>query len=93
MGIFGYDSEIVPYLNESIETNSGIYVATVSRYGPAYMAGIKTGDVILSVDGIEINKMIELREYIYNKSPNDKVVLKILRGKETFLVTAILGKK
>lgn len=93
LGIFAYDSEIVPYLNENIETNSGIYVATVTKGGPASKAGIEIGDIILKVDGVEINKMIELREYIYGKAPGDKITLNILRNNEILSLDVILDKK
>jgi len=93
MGIYAYDAEIVPYLNNNIETNSGIYVATVNRGGPCYKAGIMLGDIILSVNGLEINKMSELREYIYGKAPGDKINLKVLRKDEEIDMTVILGKK
>ena len=91
IGIFGYDSEIVPYLDRSIETNSGIYVANVTKGGPADKSGIQIGDIILSIDGTTINKMIELREFIYNKAPGDKINLNILRKGEiqTIEVTLI----
>jgi S1-C subfamily serine protease len=91
IGIFGYDSEIVPYLDRSIETNSGIYVANVTNGGPADKSGIQIGDIILSIDGTTINKMIELREFIYNKEPGDKINLNILRKGEiqTIEVTLI----
>ena len=44
---------------------------------------LKVGDIIVKIDGIEINKMNDLRKYIYSKSPGDKVILLIEReGKE-----------
>ncbi len=93
LGIFAYDAEIVPYLNKTVNTNSGIYVATVNRGGPAFISGIQEGDIILEINGIEINKMIELREFIYNKVPGDKVELKILRNNETIIKEITLGRK
>lgn len=93
LGIFAYDAEIVPYLNKTIETNSGIYVATVNRGGPSYNAGLMVGDIILSVNGIEINKMIELREYIYGKAPGDKLELKVLRKEEQINLLVTLGNR
>lgn len=93
LGIFAYDAEIVPYLNKNIETNSGIYVATVNRGGPAYNAGLKVEDIILTVNGTEINKMNELREYIYNKMPGEQVELKVLRGDTKFDFTVTLGRR
>lgn len=93
LGIFAYDAEIVPYLNKNIETNSGIYVATVNRGGPAYNAGLKVEDIILTVNGTEINKMNELREYIYNKTPGEQLELKVLRGDTKYDFTVTLGRR
>lgn len=93
LGIFAYDAEIVPYLTKKINTNSGIYVATVNRGGPAYKAGILVGDIILSVDNIEINKMTELREFIYGKAPGDNIELKVLRKEKEINIVVTLGRR
>lgn len=93
LGIFAYDSEIVPYLNKTIETNHGIYIATVTYGGPAQNAGLKVGDIILSVDGVEMNQMTQLREYIYSKSPYDQIALKVLRNGSESDVQIRLGRR
>lgn len=93
LGIFAYDAEIVPYLNRTIETNQGIYVATVNSGGPAQKAGLKVGDIIISVDGNEFNKMTQLREYIYTKIPGNQLELRILRNNQESSVAVILGRK
>lgn len=93
LGIFAYDAEIVPYLTKKINTNSGIYVATVNRGGAAYKAGILVGDIILSVDNIEINKMTELREFIYGKAPGDNIELKVLRKEKEINIVVTLGRR
>jgi len=93
LGIFAYDAEIVPYLNRTIETNQGIYVATVNAGGPAQKAGLRVGDIIVSVDGNEFQKMTELREYIYGKIPGNQLELKILRNGQESIVTVTLGRK
>lgn len=93
LGIYAYDAEIVPYLNKTINTNSGIYVATVNRGGPCYKSGIMVGDIILTVNGTEINKMAELREFIYEKNPGDVLELKVLRRDEEINMLVTLGKK
>lgn len=93
LGIFAYDAEIVPYLNRAIETNQGIYVATVTGGGPAQKAGLKVGDIITSVDGNEFQKMTELREYIYRKIPGDQLELKIMRNGQESLINVTLGRK
>ena len=54
---------------------------------------LKNGDIITSIDNIELNTMNDLREYIYTKKPNDEVNLKIIRGKINKEFNIVLGKK
>lgn len=58
----------------------GVYVGGVNPHLGAAEAGIKEGDVILSVDDNSVNSVSELQELIARKRPGDKVVLKIRRG-------------
>ena len=67
LGIYGYDKEVIPYLEGNIELDSGIYVDSVSMDGPVYNSGIISGDIITKIDGQELNKMSDLRKYIYSK--------------------------
>ncbi len=71
MGMFAYDGDAIPYIDGESGIHDGIYVAHVDRYGPAYKAGIREGCIIARVDDAEINTMMQLRTYIYSKSPGD----------------------
>lgn len=93
IGIFAYDKEVIPYLNSNVEFDSGIYVAQISLDGPCYNSGLKVGDIITKIDNIEINKMSELREYIYTKKKNDEVILEILRNNRKIEIPIKLGSK
>lgn len=81
LGVYAYDKEVVPYLNKSISFGKGIYVAQIVKNGPASNSELKEGDIIVSIDGNELNNMNDLREYIYSKKPNDMVSLQVSRGK------------
>lgn len=83
IGVYAYDKEVIPYLENNISQNfqEGIYVAQITKNGPADIAGIKEGDIITQIDGEKLNTMNDLREYIYTKKINEEVVLKINRGK------------
>lgn len=83
IGVYAYDKEVIPYLENNISRNfqEGIYVAQITKNGPADIAGIKEGDIITQIDGEKLNTMNDLREYIYTKKINEEVVLKINRGK------------
>jgi len=87
MGIFAYDREVIPYLEDNIELDNGIYVVNVDTKGPAYDAGIRVGCIIKQVDGIEINTMMQLRTYIYSKKPGDIINVTHLDRKSNKLVT------
>lgn len=76
--------------NKDFGTNEGVYVADVMENGAAKEAGIKEGDVIVSVNDKKISKMSELQEVITRFSPGDKVTVGILRDKKAKTVDVVL---
>ncbi len=93
IGIFSYDKEVVPYLDSKLEFDEGIYVAQVIANSPAEIGGIKQRDIIIKIDDISLNKMSELRQYIYTKKPGDEVTLLVKRNGINSPVKITLGKK
>lgn len=93
IGISAYDKEVIPYLNSNISFEEGIYVAQITKNGPADNTELKEGDIILSIDGKNLSTMNDLREYIYKKKSNDEVTLKITRGKINKEIKIVLGKR
>ena len=90
LGIYAYDKEVIPYLASSSNFTSGIYVVLVTDDSPAISSGIQKGDIITSIDGKQINNMIELRKYIYSKTPGDTISINISRGYVTKTFDIIL---
>ncbi len=95
IGIYAYDKEVMPYLDETSNLNftEGIYVAQITKNGPADNTELKEGDIITNIDGIKLNTMNDLRQYIYTKKPNDEVNLNVNRGKINRNIKIVLGKK
>ncbi|MEI7811768.1 MAG: Do family serine endopeptidase [Ignavibacteria bacterium] len=61
----------------------GIFVQGLRKGGAAEKADIKEGDIILKIDGRELEKSGQLQSYVASKSAGDKVVLLLFRdGKE-----------
>lgn len=92
LGIYAYDKEVIPYIDKTVKIDRGIYITEIDEYGPCKNLGLKVGDIIIEVDGKEVNKMIELREYIYSKKPGDQLLLKVIDGEEKEVLVR-LGKK
>jgi len=93
LGIFAYDKEVIPYITSDLEFDSGIYVTQISKDGPCYNSELKVGDIITKIDEIPINKMSELRDYIYKKQVGDIVKLTVNRNDKIYLINIKLGKK
>jgi putative serine protease PepD len=80
-------------------TENGAQVSTNGRGilsgGPAAKAGLRGGDVIISIDGKEIYSPEELIVSIRAKNVGDRVTLGFLRDgvKKTVTLTLIAGKK
>lgn len=79
IGIFSYDRNVIPYLDGNLKLENGIYVEEVIKNSPAEKARNKKGDILTKIDGNNLNKMSELREYIYTKAPGEEVSLFVQR--------------
>lgn len=93
LGVFAFDKNVLGYIDENLRFNKGIYVSKVNANSAAKDAGIKNGDIILSIDGNQLERMCDLRCYIYTKKPGDKVKLRIQRNYREIEIEATLKKK
>ena len=93
LGLYVYDESVSRYMNLNNSFSSGIYISQIIKGGPADGKGIKEGDIITKIDDKYLNTVNDLRQYIYSKSPGDKVVLNINKGKYTKDIDVNLGKK
>ncbi|HPR61989.1 MAG TPA: PDZ domain-containing protein, partial [Prolixibacteraceae bacterium] len=62
-----------------LEKVQGVYVASVEPDGAANEAGIKEGDVIVTINNSKVNTSSELQEQISKYRPGQKVTVKVLR--------------
>lgn len=62
-----------------LEKMEGAFVVSTTEDGAARGAGIKKGDIIVSIDGNPVNTSSELQEQIGKYSPGDKISVGIIR--------------
>jgi S1-C subfamily serine protease len=70
----------------------GIVVNSVNAGGPAEKAGLKTGDVILELNGKDVNDTNEFRNQIAARTPGTEVSLSIWRNGKQQQVRVRLGE-
>lgn len=81
------------YLGVSLQDDGPARLATVVPNGPAAGAGLRTGDVVVEVDGKAIETGDELREAIDAKKPGDALELTVRRGGQERTVKVELGTR
>ncbi|MCK4404766.1 MAG: PDZ domain-containing protein [candidate division Zixibacteria bacterium] len=71
-----------------VEDGEGALITEVEEDMPAERVGLKAGDVIVEVDGEEIDDTEDLMEIISDKEEGDKVGIKVIRNRkpESFVV-------
>ncbi|MCY0860154.1 MAG: trypsin-like peptidase domain-containing protein [Sulfolobaceae archaeon] len=72
---------IASYLG--LKTDRGVIVVNVDPSGPAYNEGIRRGDVIVSVNGDDVESPLDLIAKLEEVGAPSTVKLKIVRGRDT----------
>lgn len=72
---------------------AGVLVSEVADDSPAAKAGLRAGDVILSVDGSETETASDIRRALRDKKGGDAARLEILREKSRQTVVATLAER
>ncbi len=68
----------------------GVQVRDVTRNGPAWNAGIRPGDILLSIDGVEADDARALLLMIAQRAPGSRVEFHVRRNSEVFDTFATL---
>ena len=68
----------------------GIFVDSVTAGGPADVAGLKAGDILKALDGVEMTQD-EMIEVIRTKKIGEQFTFTVLRGNETLEIVITVG--
>lgn len=83
------------YIGVGLDTTKGgdIVISHIEDGSPADDAGLREGDLIISIDGKEVVSAEEFVRYIKSKKPGDNVVIKIGRSGKIKRIDITLGKR
>ena len=83
LGVVGQALDAQLAVRFKVDETEGFYITDLEKGLGADLAGLKSGDIIKSVDGITINKFADLSGYLASKRPGEKVIVSYKRdGKE-----------
>ncbi|MCB4810811.1 Do family serine endopeptidase [Methylovorus menthalis] len=87
--------DITPELAESFRLKEvrGSLIAGILRDSPAERAGLKPGDILLEIDGRQVQDSSTMLNLISSLKPNKKAILKISRDQKEFSVPVLIGKR
>lgn len=87
--------DITPQLAESfnLQNITGIIVAGIQRNGPAARAGLRPGDIILSVNGEPSTDSKTVMNQIAQVAPGGKLKMRILRSGRELEVEAVVSER
>lgn len=87
--------DITPELAESfgLQKTSGTIIAGVLKGGPADQAGVKPGDILLSVANKPINDTVSMLNLVAQLAPGEKVKVIVMRKSREATLDLTVGKR
>lgn len=75
---------------KKLSTLNGVFIAGLTKESAADDAGLKEGDVILSINGVNVNTQAQLQEQVARFRPGDKIQVAYMRGADSRTATVTL---
>jgi len=98
LGINYIDLSTVLDVSEKYNEKSGALVygdlnnPAVKKNSPAEIAGILEGDIIVSVNGLKVDKNTSLNSLIAQYSPGEVIDIAVIRGDENIVLSVVLDQ-
>jgi len=73
-----------------LNQNTGLYITAVTPQGPASIAGIREGDIIIQFDGVNVQSFKQFRRLLYSKNVDDIIRIVVIRNNSQFTVNVRL---
>lgn len=71
----------------------GALVSGILKNSPAQKAGIKEGDIIISIDGTKIKTVRDVLSVVGAKKPGDTVTVTVFRDKKGTIIPVVVGER
>ncbi len=90
----GQEPPDAPYMGLSgVDADVGTRITNVAAKGPAEKAGLKKGDIIVSIDGVTIHSYADFLRDVRQRAAGDKAKLDVSRNRKGVEVEIVFGKR
>ena len=86
LGVYIENMDIVKAKGVGLDKPRGVLVTSVIEDKAAAKAGLEAGDVILKVEGLEVNKVNELQAKVASYNPGDEIDLVVWRDSKELTI-------
>lgn len=76
-----------------IKQLKGVYINGLTENGAGELAGVKIGDIVTKVEGVDIKGTSELLEQVGKFRPSDKINLTVIRNEKEIILPIVLKNK
>ncbi len=76
-----------------LDRPAGVFVDNILNDGPAGQAGIQPEDIILAIDGTEVNQANQIQSFIAQKEPGKEVNILLFRQGKKLQIPVVLGER
>lgn len=88
-----YIQDVIPGMERQLGVREGALITEVVANSPAAKAGIKSGDVIVAVDGEKIKDSNDLQMAIMYRRPGERISVTLVRDKRTMTLDVVLEER
>ena len=92
LDIEGQNVDVDLQAMDSLSVDHGVLVVEVQSNGAAAQVGVQQGDVIVAIDGKEVDNQASLGDALATKAPGDKVSISVYRGSQQLTFNVTLGE-
>ena len=92
-GSLGFQDTVTKVVHVAGKNISGVKLGVLSASGPAALAGIQTGDVVIEFDGVPIRNRGEFLMRVRRAIPYSMVKVVIVRGAQQLQIPVKMGKR